>query len=164
MPHPSPYDLIHKASRHATATDRWAALKSNAQERIAVNPQHAEPPYAPPPQEQAPAQPPIAPRAQSLPDPIIPQPPFPPPQPRHPYLDEIASRHTQAIKSALEPREWNPRKPQEAPPAQQAAPAALQPAPDAAQATLTPRPMRAPQAAPSPDMGAQPPITLRPEP
>ncbi len=107
MPQPSPYDLVRKASGRATATDRWAVLKNNAQERIAV---------APLPQSAAPSPHRAEPRGGSLPEPIIPQPPFPPPQQRHPHLDEIATRHAQATRAALEPREWNPAKAREQPP------------------------------------------------
>lgn len=113
MPNPSPYDLYQKAAQHVTSADRWATLKHNAQERIPVAaaplpeqaPQQIPQPapyYAPQPEK--PQTPPAANPAQ----PQLLQPPFPPPQPRHPFLDEIGKRHNQAIKTALKPQEWQP--------------------------------------------------------
>lgn len=98
MPDPSPFEMIRKASRQTTATDRWAALKVNAAERFPVDP---------PAKETTAAQT----------EPQIPQVPFAPPQVRHPFLDEIAQRHIQAVRSALPPQEWTmaPAQPRPAP-------------------------------------------------
>jgi len=90
MPQPSPYDLIQKAARRSTAADRWTELKANTQQRTPLQ------------KPQAPASdPPIAPTA-----PEIPQPPFFPPQPHHPYVDEVVQRHEQAWKNALPLQSW----------------------------------------------------------
>ena len=107
MSHPSPYDLIQKATRSATATDRWAALQASAKARVSVGTQQGQagisqsaafpgqgaeyiPAQSAPP---APSRPP-----QSHPELI--DPPFAPPQPRHSSLDDIAQRHEQAKKAA----------------------------------------------------------------
>lgn len=64
-------------------------------------------PQAQPPQAPAPSPPPqSAPASPSYPG--LMQPPFPPPQARHPFLDEIGKRHEQAIKSARNLQTWDP--------------------------------------------------------
>lgn len=42
MSHPSPYDLIQKATRSATATDRWAALPSEREGACIVGTQQGQ--------------------------------------------------------------------------------------------------------------------------
>lgn len=106
MPHPSPYDLIHKATRKTTSADRWAALKVNAQERIPLtNPQKQT---IPDKQTYIETEPNTAQNAQSPQAPYL-QPPFPSPAPRHAAIDEIAQRHTQAARNALKPQAWDPK-------------------------------------------------------
>lgn len=128
MPNSSPYDMIHKARRYAAAADRWAVLKANTHDRTPINPA----PQQAPPVQQAPA--PAAPlQAASVPgspaqpppyqpappvehgQPQLMQPPFPPPQPRHPYMDEILQRHEQAWKSASPLQAWTPEQPPQGP-------------------------------------------------
>lgn len=107
MHNPSPFELIRKAAGRGNNADRWAALINNSQTRMPVTKetpiaQQAEKPAsAGAPEEAAYSQ--------------LMQPPFPPPQPRHPFLDEIAQRHTQAIKSAKKPQEWVMHKAMERP-------------------------------------------------
>lgn len=103
MPNPSPYDLIQKATRSQTASDRWAALQSSAQTRVAVpaQPQAQEPLSSAQGAEYtaarpAPSMPPVRPASH----PELRDPPFPPPQPRHKSIDDIALRHEQARKAA----------------------------------------------------------------
>lgn len=102
MTRPSPYDLIQKASRNAGAADRWAALQANTQSRVAV-PQQGEPPFSAA-QGAAESAPPVRPASH----PELIDPPFPPPQPRHAALDDIAQRHEQARRTASRPVEWKP--------------------------------------------------------
>lgn len=98
MHNPSPFDMIRKATGNSNNADRWAALINNSQERIPVT---KESPVTSTPDQVAPSYVP-----ESNQHPQLMQPPFPPPQPRHPYLDEIAQRHTQALKSARKSQEW----------------------------------------------------------
>ena len=100
MTRPSPYDLIQEASRNAGAADRWAALQANTQSRVAV-PQQGEPPFSAA-QGAAESAPPVRPASH----PELIDPPFPPPQPRHAALDDIAQRHEQARRTASRPVEW----------------------------------------------------------
>ncbi len=100
MPHPSPFDMIQKASRRSTASDRWAALKANATERYPVAPPPSTPEPIPEPAARTGAP------ATDQPAPVLLQPPFAPPQPRHPFLDDIAQRHIQAVRSAMAPQAW----------------------------------------------------------
>jgi len=92
--------LLKKAGRQGTSPDRWAALSHNAQERTPIPPQ---------PVQSLPHQGP-GPMPLEIPSPYaaLLEPPFPPPQPRHPFLDEIGKRHQQAIKSALPSEKWSP--------------------------------------------------------
>ncbi|MCL1964031.1 MAG: hypothetical protein FWF69_03095 [Firmicutes bacterium] len=114
MPHPSPFDLIQKASRRATAADRWAALKVNTQQRIPlVNKQ----------QKPAPPELPYPAYQEERPVSQIPQPPFSPPsfpQPHHPHVDEVAQRHEQAWKNAMPLQTWTTKPAQDKPLAGQA--------------------------------------------
>ena len=101
MPHPSPYDLIRKASQRATAADRWTALKVNTTKRAPlVKAPSSAPPETAPPGLAAPAQ----------------QQPFAPAQPRHPHVDEVAQRHEAAWKAAMPLQAWTPAPPQDGPP------------------------------------------------
>lgn len=115
MPNSSPYDLIRKATQHVTSPDRWAALQHNAQERVPV----AQPP-APTPAQSAASPAALSPATadrrtmDAEPSPAhggLVQPPFAPPQPRHPFLDEIENRHTQAVKTAVHKQAWQPSEP-----------------------------------------------------
>jgi len=99
LPNPSPYDLLKKAAGRRMSPDRWAALSHNAQERVPVPAQPAQSP--PQPSAYVPPEPPSSYAA-------LLEPPFPPPQPRHPFLDEIGKRHQQAARSALPPERWQP--------------------------------------------------------
>jgi len=127
MPYTSPYDLIQKASRRITSADRWATIKANTQERTSV-PDSAPAPPAPqpgpyaPPGQQPPAQPARANARETEAAPVLMQPPFAPPQMRHPHLDEIAQRHTQALKNASARQEWKMPKAQDRPMPQPPAP------------------------------------------
>lgn len=134
MNHPSPFDLIQKATRNTTAADRWAALQTNTQARTAVPaaPYPSRDEFAPPASASA-TRAMTPPRAYSTPAPVadpqavphgLPQtrppavsqapashpelrdPPFPPPQARHSSLDDIAARHEQARKAAMPSVSW----------------------------------------------------------
>ena len=104
MHNPSPFDMIRKATSQTNTSDRWAALLNNTQERIPVT-QEAPPARQP---EQSYESPPC--------DAVYPQlmePPFPPPQARHPMLDEIAQRHIRAHKNAKQSQAWVSQQAQE---------------------------------------------------
>lgn len=105
MHNPSPFDMIRKASTKANTSDRWAALLNNTQERIPVAQTQETPPirqtetsYDKHPHE-------------NHAYPQLMDPPFAPPQARHPMLDEIAQRHTKALKNAKKSQEWVLRQP-----------------------------------------------------
>lgn len=110
MHNPSPFDLIRKATTRANTSDRWAALLNNTQERIPIvrdtpPAKQSEQSYEQPAYENA-----------SYPQLL--EPPFPPPQARHPMLDEIAQRHMKALKNASKQQEWLPRQAAQAPKAE----------------------------------------------
>lgn len=113
MRNPSPFDMIRKANGNGNNADRWAALINNSQDRIPVTNEkpivkdHTVPSAV----EQSPTPYVVDSGVRSQ----LMQPPFPPPQPRHPYLDEIAQRHTQALKSARKSQEWVLHKAEERP-------------------------------------------------
>ena len=109
MHNPSPFELIRKASKKANTSDRWAALLNNAQERIPVAQEQETPPV-----RQAETGHENYPR-ENYAYPQLMDPPFAPPQPRHPMLDEIAQRHTKALKNAKKPQEWALRQPTDEP-------------------------------------------------
>jgi hypothetical protein len=121
----TPYDLIKKANRRVTSADRWAALQGSAQDRVPLQP----PAQSAAMQQDAPAAPASA--QQGIP-PMM-QPPFPPPQPRHQIIDDIALRHIQAVKTAGQMQQWT--KPSAAPPPAPAPPQEKQ-AENAAEKTL----------------------------
>ncbi|MDR0928572.1 MAG: hypothetical protein LBM74_02535 [Oscillospiraceae bacterium] len=93
----TPYELIKKANRGVTSADRWATLQANAQDRK---------PLTPPPSAQPTDAAPAAPASASSGIPPMMQPPFPPPQPRHQIIDDIALRHIQAVKTAGQMKQW----------------------------------------------------------
>lgn len=98
MHNPSPFDMIRKASNQSNMSDRWAVLLNNTQERIPIDKET-------PPAKQA-VQHHESQEHESTPYPQLMDPPFSPPQARHPMLDEIAQRHTKAIKNARKSQEW----------------------------------------------------------
>ena len=100
MHNPSPFDMIRKANRKAYTSDRWAALLNNTQERIPVARDQETPPV-----RQAESSYDKSPR-ENYAYPQLMDPPFAPPQARHPMLDEIAQRHSKALKNAKKPQEW----------------------------------------------------------
>ena len=108
MTHPSPYDLIQKASRNPGAADRWAALQTNTRASFApVTPPQETAAFAAQGAAEktypaAPHEPPSRPASR----PELIDPPFRPPQPRHAALDDIALRHQQARKAASRSIEW----------------------------------------------------------
>lgn len=111
----SPFDLVRRAARHASAADRWAALQSSVRAGMPVEP-CAQSAQAQPVAAQArpeavsapepPAQPGMTPARQSERPFPLQQPPFPPPHPRNPILDAIAQRHEQAARTAMPPIKW----------------------------------------------------------
>lgn len=99
MSNPSPYDLISKAARSVNAADRWAALQTNTRASFAPVSAPQEPSVS---AAQGAAESPCRPSAPTVrpprpaSHPELIDPPFPPPQPRHAALDDIALRHRQA--------------------------------------------------------------------
>lgn len=109
MSNPSPYDLISKAARSVNAADRWAALQTNTRASFAPVSAPQEPSVS---AAQGAAESPCRPASPSArpprpaSHPELIDPPFPPPQPRHAALDDIALRHRQARKAASRAVEW----------------------------------------------------------
>ena len=100
MHNPSPFEMIRKAATKTNTSDRWAALLNNTQERIPITQTQETPPakQSEPSNDRH--------SRESYLYPQLKDPPFAPPQARHPMLDEIAQRHTNALKKAKKSQEW----------------------------------------------------------